>query len=102
MGSPFVFLLASVLPATLLIYFIGAIFLKKLKLTGATIVVGFFAAWLITAVVALIIADRPTVDSAMRSAVLAALVGSIIALIGIATAGKRKLYPQNKTIMKTI
>ena len=93
MGQAFGLLLASALPATLLIYFIGALFLKRLKLTGVTIVVGFFAAWLITAVVGLLIADQPTAGSAMKLVVPAALVGSIIALIGIATAGKRKASP---------
>jgi len=90
MGHAFALLLAAALPATLLIYFIGSLFLKKLKLTGITIAVGFLSAWLITAVVALLIADHPTTNSATQSVVPAALVGSIIALIGIATAGKRK------------
>lgn len=97
MGHAFGLLLAEALPATLLIYFMGSLFLGKLKLTGVAIAVGFFAAWLITAVVALLIADQPTVNSASQVIVPAALVGSIIALISIATAGKRKASPQNKS-----
>ncbi|MDZ7642184.1 MAG: hypothetical protein U5J62_09200 [Desulfurivibrio sp.] len=90
MIKQFTFLLASVLPATLLIYFMGAIFLKKLKLTTGAIVVGFFAACFFAVVVALLIADQPTVNSAMQSAAIAAFVGSVIASIGIAMIGKRK------------
>jgi len=90
MGQAFGLLMASALPATLLIYFIGTIFLKKLKLTGATIGVGFVAAWFISSVIALLIAEQPTAGSAMESVVPAALIGSIIALVGIAAAGKRK------------
>lgn len=89
-------LLAGTLPATLLIYFYGSLFLKKLKLTGAAIAVGFFAAWFITAFIALIIADQPTLASATQSAVPAALVGSVIALVGIAVAGKRKSSAESK------
>ena len=97
MGYAFAGLLAGVLPATILLYFVGSLFLKKQRLTGATIAVGFFAAWFTTAVIALIIADQPTADSAMQSAVPAALVGSIVALVGVATAGKRKPPAQSKT-----
>jgi hypothetical protein len=86
----FVGLLAFFLPATLLFFSIGTIFLKKLKLTFSTFVFGFFVAWIVAAVVALVIADQPTANSARESMVSASLAGSIFALIGISVGGKRK------------
>lgn len=81
---------AAALPGTLLFFFMGVIILKKLKLTAITVVVGFFIAWLISAVAAMIIADQATANSAIQSIVPASLIGSIIGLIGIGIAGKRK------------
>lgn len=90
MGRAFAGLLASSLPATALFFLIGAVFLKKLRLTFNTLMLGFFMSWLIAAVFALLIADQPTVGSAMKSIVPSSLVGSILGLAGIGIAGKRK------------
>lgn len=90
MGQAFGLLLASAFPAALLFYFVGAAFLKRLRLTNVTIIVGFIAAWFASAVIALIIADQPTIESATQSVIPAALVGSLIALVGIVLAGRRK------------
>lgn len=90
MTRAFVGLLAFLLPSTVLFFFIGAIFLKKLKLTFSTFIFGFFVAWIVAAVVALVTADQPTVNSASENMISASLTGSIFALIGISVGGKRK------------
>mgnify|MGYP000175682841 CR=1 FL=1 len=90
MGHSFGLLLAGVLPASLLIYLIGTLFLKRLRLTGITKAVGFLVAWLVTAIVALIMAKEPSANSAMEVMGPAAFIGAVVGLLAIALAGKRK------------
>ena len=90
MGRAIAGLLAQSLPATLVFFIIGSLFLKKFKLSKFTTIIGFFAAWFISVVVSVLIAERPTANSASQSIVLAALIGSIISLVCIAIGGKRR------------
>ena len=92
MGLSLFRVLASALPGTLLFFIIGVIILKKLKLTAITVVFGFFISWLISAFAAMIIADQLTANSSIQSVVPASFIGSIIGLVGIGIAGKRKAH----------
>ena len=95
MISAFGLLMASALPASLLIYLVGSIFLRSFKVAGPAIAIGYVAALVMSAVIALLIADQPTVESAMKSIAPAALIGSLIALVGVGIAGKRKRSSQD-------
>lgn len=77
-------LLAYALPSTMLMYAVGALAVYKLRLTKTTKIAGFFIAWLITAIVALLIADEATILSAEQKIFPAAAIGAIIAFSGIA------------------
>jgi|APLak6261660231_1056022.scaffolds.fasta_scaffold00540_6 hypothetical protein len=87
----FVPLLAYSLPSSWLIYTLVLIITYKLKLTKTRRIVGFFIAWLITAITALLIADQPTVFSATQGQGIftAATIGAIIAVFAIAITRKR-------------
>jgi len=82
-------LLAYALPSTMLMYAVGALAIYKLRLTKITKIAGFFVAWLITAITALLLADQTTILSAEQKIFPAAAIGSIIAISGIALAGRR-------------
>ena len=83
-------ILAAALVPTVLIYFIGSLFLKRLQLTGATIAIGFFCAWVVAALGALMVSSQFATASAVELVAPASLAGSIAALIGVALLGERK------------
>ncbi len=85
----FVSLLAYALPSALLMYAIGALVVYKLRLTKITKIAGFFIAWPVTAITALLMANETTILSAEKEIFPAATIGAIIAVFGIAIAGKR-------------
>lgn len=85
----FVMLFMTVLPATLVTYTIGLIFIRKLKITKAALFGGFLATWIFTSIIALILAETPNINSASRKAVPAAAIASIIGAGGIAVIGRR-------------
>lgn len=82
--------MALALIPTLLLYCIGLLVVKRLSLTGVTQFVGFLVAWGGAALCAMLIAKQPTVASAQQSIVLASLISSVVAIVGIAIAGDRK------------
>ena len=90
MDQAIIELLAFMLPVSFIIYSLGLVSLRKLKLSKASLIVGFFVAWVLSIVTALMIADGSSISSAQSSGVMAALIGSIITLIGLAFFGKRK------------
>lgn len=76
------------LPSTLLLYVIGTLIIYKLRLTKTTKIVGFFIAWLITAITALVISGNGTIPSAVEI-FSAATIGTIVAVFVIAIAAKK-------------
>ena len=90
MDQAIIELLAFMLPVSFIIYALGLVSLRKLKLSKASLIVGFFVAWVLSIVIALMIAGGSGISSAQSSGVMAALIGSIITLIGLAFFGKRK------------
>jgi hypothetical protein len=95
----FVSLLAYALPSALLMYAIGALVVYKLRLTKITKIAGFFIAWPVTAITALLMANETTILSAEKEIFPAATIGAIISVCGIALAGqewfKFKNYKKN-------
>jgi len=87
----YVGLLASVLPATLFVYLVGVIFLKRLKSTNITIMVGFFIAWFLAAIISLFMANQATVNSAREFILPATVIGVLITIFGIVIVEKRKV-----------
>lgn len=85
----FVQLLAYGLASTLVVYALGALLIYKLRLTIATKITGFFIAWLVTPLAAILMADEQTVLSAQQEIFPAAAIGVIIALFVISVAGRR-------------
>jgi xanthine/uracil permease len=83
-------LLAYALPSTLIMYVLGSLVTYKIRLTKTTKIAGLFIAWILTAVTALLMADETTVLAAEQKIFPAAAIGSIIAIVGIALAGRRK------------
>ena len=82
----------ALLPSTWLIYTLVLIITYKLKLTKTRRIVGFFIAWLITTITALLIENQPTVFSAIQGQGIvftAAAIGAIIAVFAIAITRKR-------------
>jgi hypothetical protein len=94
----FVSLLAYALPSALLMYALGALVVYKLRLTKITKIAGFFIAWPVTAITALLMANETTILSAEKEIFPAATIGAIIAVFGIALAGKRNLL-EGKTVL---
>jgi len=90
----YVGLLASVLPATLFIYIVGVLFPKRLKSTNITIIVGFFIAWFLAAIISLFMADQATVNSAREFILPVTFLGVFITIFGIVIVGKRKIPAQ--------
>ena len=95
MGEAFGLLLAGLLPASLFIYLIGllivgGVFVKNMKVASVTVLVGFIAAWVIAAIVSIIISKEHTAGSAMEEMIPAVIIGSIISLIGVIFAFKNK------------
>lgn len=86
----FFMLLMTVLPATIVAYAIGLLFLRKLKLTKVALLGGFIATWIFTSIIALIIAETPNLNSASEKAMPAAAIASIIGAGGIAAIGRRR------------
>lgn len=85
----FLQLLAYALPSTILMYVFGALLIYKIRLTIATKIVGFFVAWLVTVITALLMADKKTVLSAQLEMFPAAAIGVIVALFVVSVAGRR-------------
>jgi hypothetical protein len=85
----FLQLLAYALPSTILMYVFGALLIYKIRLTIATKIVGFFVAWLVTVITAILMADKKTVLSAELEMFPAAAFGVIVALFVISVAGRR-------------
>lgn len=85
----FLQLLAYALPSTILMYVFGALLIYKIRLTIATKIVGFFVAWLVTVITALLMADKKTVLSAELEMFPAAAIGVIVALFVVSVAGRR-------------
>lgn len=82
----------ALLPSTWLIYTLVLIITYKIKLTKTRRIVGFFIAWLITTITALLIENQPTVFSAIQGQGIvftAAAIGAIIAVFAIAITRKR-------------
>jgi len=90
MFQAFTLLLAGALIPTMLIYGIGMLFLKKLRLTTLTQLAGLLIALVFTAITALVIAERPNVESAMNQIVVAAIAGSAASILLLSFAGRRK------------
>ena len=96
-ASPFMLhylgkIMIALLPSTWLIYTLVLIITYKLKLTKTRRIVGFFIAWLITTITALLIENQPTVFSAIQGQGIvftAAAIGAIIAVFAIAITRKR-------------
>jgi hypothetical protein len=86
----FIMLFMTVLPSTLIAYAIGLIFIKKLRLTKLTLFGGLIATWIFTAIIALMIAETPNVNSASKKALSAAFIASMIGVGGIASIGRRR------------
>lgn len=86
----FVMLFMTLLPATLVTYTIGLIFIRKLKITKAALLGGFISTWIFTSIIALILAQTPNVNSASEKAMPAATIASIIGIGGIAVIGRRR------------
>ncbi|MEH6519286.1 MAG: hypothetical protein V7742_21625 [Halioglobus sp.] len=90
MFDAFGLLMAGSLPATILFYAIGLLVIKRLRVTGLTQLVGLGVAVVFTAILALLMAEERTTNSALSEVNLAAILASIICVVGIAFIGKRK------------
>ncbi len=90
MFHAFGLLLASALVPTMLVYSVGMLFIRRLRLTNLTQVAGLLIALIFTAILALIMAPEPTTQSASGQVMLASIAGSLAAIIIVALAGKRK------------
>lgn len=82
-------LLARIAPSTLLFYLVPAIVLNKRGVKSIALAIGLVPAWVLTAIVALFIADEPTISGAGEVAVPSAIVSALIVLLVIAAIGKR-------------
>jgi hypothetical protein len=91
-------LLAYALPSALVMYALGALVAYKLRLTKITKIAGFFIAWPITAITALLMANETTILSAEKEIFPAAAIGAIIAVSGIALAGRRNTPVNHSSI----
>ncbi|WGS85830.1 hypothetical protein [Methylomonas sp. UP202] len=83
-------LMMSVLPASFIAYAVGILFIRKLKLTKLALISGFFVTWLMTALFSLALADKPTADSASKSAISSAFAASFFGVSGLALTGNRR------------
>jgi len=71
------------------VYAFGALLIYKFRLTIATKITGFFIAWLVTPILATLMAVEPTALSAQHEIFPAAAIGVIFALFVVSVAGRR-------------
>jgi uncharacterized membrane protein len=90
MSRGVILLMAAQLPSVLLLYWVGTLFVKKLRLTSISLIAGFFAAWILGVLISLLLAESPTLTAASNQTALAGLLASVIALVCITYVGKRK------------
>lgn len=82
-------LMASALIPSVVAYGIGLLIVRRLRLLAIVQIVGFIAAWCLSALLALFLAKQPNIASAQESVVLAAFVASAMVLLAITATGRR-------------
>jgi hypothetical protein len=90
MFEAFGLLLASSLLPTMLFYVAGMLLIKKLRLSRLAQFAGFFVAVVFSAIISLLLAEEPTNNSALNEVIIGSIAGSIVAILVLCVAGRRK------------
>lgn len=95
-------LFASALPSTIVWYALGALVTYKLRVTKSIKIAGFFLAWLITSILALMMAKESSASSASLEMPTAGFIGAIVALFLISILKSESEYKKPVFIIGAI